>query len=114
MLRYLSQFAMLLATAAVVSLPAMANPSSNDTLKTNISINLNTTVQNKNLKPGDYKVEVEGNEAKFLQKGKLVTEVPCTIETLPAKSQYTDVVTNHGKLTEIDMSGKTQAIHFGS
>jgi hypothetical protein len=109
-----SKFALFLAAASMFTIPALAAPGSNDTVSTKITVGSNLTVASKSLAAGDYKVVVEGSQAKFMQGNKTVAEVPCTLKTLPNKAQHSDIVTDHGQLIEIDVSGKNQAINFGS
>jgi hypothetical protein len=66
------------------------------------------------LEPGQYKVVAEGNTAKFERDGDIVAEAPFTWKTLSSKPEYSEVMTDHDRITEIDFSGKTQAIVFPS
>ena len=61
------------------------------------------------LKPGDYKVEVEGNQAKF-KSGKEVVEVPATVKTDDKKHPDTSFETNNSKITEIHIGGTNTTI----
>jgi hypothetical protein len=83
-------------------------------LSTSIDLTSATKIQNTQLQPGQYKVIAEGNEAKFEQDGKIVAQVPCTMKMLPNKAKQNRYELDHDRLTEIDVSGKTQAIQFGS
>jgi hypothetical protein len=103
-----------LAAFVVMILPAQGWSKPKDSVSTTISVSTTVSVNNKTLEPGEYKVVVEGNTAKFERDGDVVTEAPCTWKTLPNKSQYSDVATDHNRITEIDFSGKTQAIVFPS
>ncbi len=71
---------------------------------------MNTTT----LAPGEYKVIAEGNKATIEKGGKVVAEVPCTLKTLSNKAPQTAATVDHGSLTEILASGKTEAIEFSS
>lgn len=65
------------------------------------------------LKAGDYKVEVEGNQATFKQ-GKEEIKVPATIETSTSKFRDTNVETSGINLQAIDIGGTTMKIVFKS
>ena len=97
-----------------MTIPAWAKPNSEGTVKTTINLQQQVTMHNSTLTPGRYEVVVEGNQAKFKQDGKVVAEIPCTWKTLPSKSQYSAVLVKNNQITEIDFSGKTQAINFSS
>jgi hypothetical protein len=97
-----------------ISVPSWAKNNSNDSLKTTVDISETATINNNTLAPGQYTVIAEGNQARFEQDGKLVAEVPCTWKTLSSKPPYSAVMTNHDRITEVDFSGKTQAIEFPS
>ncbi len=98
----------------LVSVPSWGRPNANDSLTATIDLSSKTTIQNKQLQPGHYKVVAEGNEAKFERNGKIVAEVPCTLKTLSQKAQQDDYQTDQNRLIQIDVSGKMQAITFGS
>lgn len=65
------------------------------------------------LKAGDYKVEVEGNQATFRQ-GKEEIKVPATVETSTIKFADTNVETSGTNLQAIDIGGTTTKIVFKS
>lgn len=98
----------------LASVPSWGRPNANDSLTATIDLGSTTTIQNKQLQPGRYKVVAEGNEAKFERNGKVVAEVPCTLKTLSQKAQQDDYQTDRNRLTQIDVSGKMQAMMFGS
>lgn len=56
------------------------------------------------LKPGQYKVEVEGNQAIFKQ-GKTSITIPVAVEKNATKFRYTSVETVGSKLQAIDLGG---------
>ena len=101
-----------IAALTVMILPAWAKSKSKDSLKTTIDVSSTANVSNMTLDPGKYTVVAEGNQARFERDGKIIAEVPCTLKTLSRKSPYTEVMLNHDRITEIDLSGKTQAIEF--
>jgi hypothetical protein len=83
-----------------------------DSIHKTVHIGSNATVAGKTLTEGDYDLMVNGNQAKFTSKGKVVAEVPCTWKTLPAKADHDIVMIDGGALTEVQFQGKTQAIDF--
>ena len=103
-----------LAAFSLMILPAQGWSKPKDSVSTTISVGTTVTVNNKTLEPGQYKVVVEGNTAKFERDGDIVTEASCTWKTLSSKSPYSDFMTDHNRITEIDFSGKNQAIVFSS
>jgi len=83
-----------------------------DSIHKTVHIGSNATVAGKTLTEGDYDLMVNGNQAKFTSKGKVVAEVPCTWKTLPSKADHDIVMIDGGALTEVQFQGKTQAIDF--
>jgi hypothetical protein len=63
------------------------------------------------LKAGDYKVEVEGDQATFKQ-GKQEIKVPATVETSPSKFPDTTLESSGTNLQAIDIGGTTTKIVF--
>lgn len=98
----------------LVSIPSWSKSNAKDRMTTNIKIDSTINISNKQLVPGRYKIFVEGNEAKFERDGKVVAEAPCQVKTLPEKAKFDEIKTDHDRLTEIDLSGKTQSIQFGT
>lgn len=56
------------------------------------------------LKAGDYKIAVTGNQAIF-KKGKETTEVPVTVEKTAKKFQYTTMQSVNSKVQAIELGG---------
>jgi secreted trypsin-like serine protease len=106
-------FPVIIALAAM-SLPALAKSNSKATIKTTVDLTSTTKVGSTTLAPGHYEVVVEGNQAKFERDGKTVAEVHCTLKDLSTKAQQTEATADHDQLTEIQVSGKTQAIEFSA
>ena len=79
------------------------------------SLTLSTAqwVGDKQLKPGDYKVEVSGDKAVF-KTGKTVVEVPATVQKNDKKYSLTTYQATDSKIQEIDLGGTTTKIVFGS
>lgn len=65
------------------------------------------------LKPGQYKMQVEGNQAIFKQ-GKTSTSVPVTVEKNAKKFSYTTIETDNSKLQAIDLGGTNTKLVVGS
>jgi hypothetical protein len=91
-----------------------AKNDSGDTITANLKLTAPTTVGTAQLAAGEYKVIADGTKAKFQQGNKVVAEVPCTLKDFSGKINQTTFVIDHGKLTEIQVSGKTKAIEFSS
>jgi hypothetical protein len=70
-------------------------------------------VGNTELKPGDYKVEVTGNQAVF-KMGKESIQVPATLENATTKYASTEIESSQSKLQEIHVGGTTAKIVFNS
>jgi hypothetical protein len=75
------------------------------------------TLNGTQLKPGDYRVEVEGDKGR-IRVGKTVVEAPVKIET--SKSKFKDTFVNFNtssaglSISEIDIGGSTTRIIFGA
>lgn len=98
----------------VASVSVWAKSDSNDSITATIKITSTTTVGSTQLAPGDYKVVVEGSQAKFEKGGKVVAEVPCTLKDLNYKAPQTEFVLDNNQISEIQVSGKTKAIELSS
>lgn len=69
-----------------------------------------STINGKELKPGDYKIELEGNKATF-RNGKTVAEANVKIENTEQKISSTSVKYVNGAVQEIRIGGtKTKLI----
>lgn len=75
------------------------------------------TVNGTQLKPGDYKVQVEGDKA-TLKMGKTVIETPAKLETAQRKFSSTtvdlDSVNSKARISEIHVGGTTTRIVFSN
>jgi hypothetical protein len=115
MTRRVSLFIVAIAAFAVMTLPALAKSNSNPILKTTFDVSSAMKVGSTTLAPGHYEVQVEGNQAKFQKDGKAVAEVPCTVKEQPNKAANSAIhIDDHNQITEIQVSGKTQAIEFST
>jgi hypothetical protein len=76
-----------------------------------------TWVGGNELKPGDYKVDVESGKA-VIKQGKLSVEVPATVRTsdtkYPATATVTESVNGKTQLDEIQFGGTTTRLVFRS
>ena len=116
MTRRVLPFFIAVAVITMITIPSWAKDNSSGALSARISLDSATTVNNSNttLEPGEYRVVAEQNQAKFEKNGKVVAEVPCTLKTLSGKAAYTEFSIDQGRLLEIQVSGKTEAIEFSS
>lgn len=96
-----------------VSLPARSQ--SKETISATITVNKTAKVGNTELAAGEYKVTVEGGQAKFGQGKKVVAQAPCTLKDLSYTPKLTQfLVDDNGRIVEIQIAGKTKAIDFSS
>lgn len=77
------------------------------------SINLasETWAGDTKLKAGEYKIQVEGNQAIF-KHGKESITVPVTVEKAPNTYRYTSLEASNSKLDAIDLGGTNTKIVF--
>jgi hypothetical protein len=61
------------------------------------------------IKGGDYKVEVVGNQVTF-KNGKEMITVPATVENAPSKYSTTEIEATQSKIHEIHVGGSTAKI----
>lgn len=109
--RTLPLFLAIMAIAAM-SVSVWAKNDAGDSLTTNLKLTAATMVGTMKLAPGEYKVIVEGNKAKFQQGNKVVAEVPCTVKDSNVKINETTFVLDKDQLSEIQVAGKGKAIEF--
>ncbi len=69
-----------------------------------ITLPSDTMVGDTHLKAGQYKLELQGNQAIFKQ-GKTTVQVPVTIEKASNKFRFTALETVDSKLNAIDLRG---------
>ncbi len=80
-----------------------------------VSLLDNSVVAGKQVKAGDYKVELKDNNTAVLMHGKNSIEVPAKEETSPTKFATTELqYTNNNDLQEIRIGGTNTRIVFGS
>lgn len=64
----------------------------------------------KELKPGQYKFEVQGDKVVFKEGRNVVAEAPASTETAAAKYRDTTYEASDGKITAIRVGGSTTRI----
>lgn len=76
-----------------------------------------TTIAGQQLKPGNYKLEVQPDQTQMkivdTNTSKTVAEVPIHwihVDKAPSSNQ---VILDHNNVTEVEFSGKTQAVRVG-
>ncbi len=81
-----------------------------------ITLNEPASVNGTQLKPGDYKLQVEGDKAVLKMGKKTVVEVPAKVETAERKFDTTSVAidstTSQPKISEIRIGGTNKRIVF--
>jgi hypothetical protein len=78
-----------------------------------VTIGQPTWVGTTQLKPGAYKLSVEGNSAVF-KSGKTVVEAPATVETIDRKAPATQVETTDSKIKQILLGGTKTKLVFNT
>lgn len=76
-----------------------------------ITLTADTQAGNTKLKAGEYKVQVEGNQAIFKQ-GKTSTTIPVTVEKNATPYRFTSLESDASKLQAIDLGGTNWKIVF--
>ena len=88
---------------------AVASAASHYTVKIDTPVYAGTT----QLKPGEYRLELNGDKAVFTS-GKTVVEVPATLGKAEKKFSQTSYQAIDSKIKEIDLGGTTTTVTFGS
>ncbi|HZS54160.1 MAG TPA: hypothetical protein VFA65_07135 [Bryobacteraceae bacterium] len=79
-----------------------------------VSLLDDSVVAGKQIKAGDYKVELKDNNTAVLMHGKKSIEVPAKAETSPTKFATTEIqYSNNNQLQEIRVGGTNTKIVFG-
>lgn len=79
-----------------------------------VSIFQDSTVNGKQIKAGDYKLEIQSNNTAVLKQGKQTIDVPARTETAPNKFSTTMIQFSHDNvLQKIDIGGTRTEIVFG-
>src|SRR3954454_12523589 len=103
----LNRIALAFLTAGVMTLSAAS------TYK--VSLHQDAMVNGKQVKAGDYKIEVKDNNTAVLKQGKNTVEVPVKTETAESKFSSTQVqYTDGNNLQEIRVGGTNTKLVFGA
>jgi hypothetical protein len=79
-----------------------------------VSLHQDAIVNGKQVKAGDYKIEVKDNNTAVLKQGKTTVEVPVKTETAESKFSSTQVqYTDGNNLQEIRVGGTNTRLVFG-
>lgn len=79
-----------------------------------VSLHQDAMVDGKQVKAGDYKIEVKDNNTAVLSQGKKTFEVPVKTETAQSKFSSTQIQYTEGNnLQEIRVGGTTTKLVFG-
>ncbi|MBV8834552.1 MAG: hypothetical protein JO217_13320 [Acidobacteriaceae bacterium] len=96
----------------LVTFGVMTLSAANGTYK--VTLFQDSVVDGKQLKAGDYKVELKDNDA-VMKLGKQVIEVPARAETNPSKFSSTEIqYKDNNTLQEIRVGGTNTKIVFGN
>ena len=63
---------------------------------------------------GNYQLRAEEGQSnlEIIHDGKVVATVPCSWMQLPSKAEYSEVQSNANQVTQVQFSGRTEAIQF--
>lgn len=79
--------------------------------KKTIHLNQPATVDGKTLKPGEYKVVIEGDKVSFERDGKTVVTANCDWRTIDRKAPYDSTTFSaNNVLQELEFQGSNQAL----
>jgi hypothetical protein len=94
--------------------PVFAAKNAPGTNSTTFSVHEAITIGQTQLKPGEYSLQaVDGqNELDILQRGKVIGKVACHWIQLPAKPRASEVLTDSGKVTQVNFEGDLQAVQI--
>lgn len=72
------------------------------------------TIGSTQVMPGQYQLRAEEGQSnvEVLQNGKVIATVPCNWMQLPTKAENSEVQTDNNKVTQVEFSGRTEAIQF--
>jgi len=96
------------------ALPALAAKNAPGTNSVTFSVHEATTIGQTQLKPGEYSLQaVDGqSELDILQHGKVIGKAACHWIALPAKAAVSEVLTDQGKVTQVNFRGDIQAVQI--
>jgi hypothetical protein len=93
---------LVLAGALAVAVPVFAKP-----MSTNVPISHDVKIGQTEVKAGDYRFVIDGNHLTILNGKKVIAEADGRWEERNAKSAYSSVVSDNGRVTELRFEGKT-------
>jgi hypothetical protein len=98
-----------LAAVAMMSLPVWARPDS-----TTLVVDTPTQIGATQLEPGQYQLQAKPNadHLTVYRDGKAVAEVPVHWIQKDKKAEQSQILMSDNRVTEVDFSGKTQAIQI--
>jgi hypothetical protein len=72
------------------------------------------TIGTTQVMPGNYQLRAEEGQSNLevIHDGKVVATVPCSWMQLPSKAEYSEVQSNANQVTQVQFSGRTEAIQF--
>jgi len=98
---------LILAAFALAISPRPASAKNSKDINTTMDILTSTSLGGKALKPGTYKVVVDGSSVTMKSGNKVVAEAPAQWKDGSSKSEYSSIVTSAKGITEIHFQGKT-------
>lgn len=100
-------------TLALLAVTAMAMPAFSDDLSKTVTFAQQVTINGTQLKPGNYRVMVTGNDVKIEKGKKVMVDTQAKVEQRNQKYQENQVVFDaNGNVQEIRLGGHTEAIVF--
>jgi hypothetical protein len=100
--------------AGVLTILLFALPAWSRTDSAPWSVSQAATIGGTQIKPGEYQLKAEEGQGQVqvVHDGKVIAQVTCKWIQLPAKSAETEVLVNNGQVTQIQFSGRMEAIQF--
>jgi len=106
-------FALSVLVALAVAMPIAARGAYAKNTKattTTLDILSSATLAGKQIEPGTYRISADDSKITFERNGKMVAEAPVQWKDATTKAEYTNVVIESNKITEIHFSGKMRYI----
>jgi hypothetical protein len=92
---------LVLGGALAIAVPVFAKP-----MTTTMPLNHPAKVGSTELQAGEYRFQIDGNHLSIVKGKTTVAEADGRWEDRDAKSEYTAIVSNEGKLVELRFAGK--------
>lgn len=101
-------------TVLFLALPIWAGTQTSRRDTATLDVEQPTMIGTTQLKPGDYQLQARENEntLQVLHDGKVIAQVPCHWMELPKKAENSEVITMKNQVTQVEFSGRTEAITF--